>query len=1008
MEPEKNQKAERQKRPKIKTAMWFLACVVILLFLAIALLPRLMSSESGRNMILAKVNDSVDGEVGLGSLSMSWLKGIKLTDVSFKDSEGSVSAAVKQLTTRPHYLSAVLGRLSLGETIIDEPMVEVNLQGYRAKERDVSQGRSRQAAGLPISRVDLIVNDGSLRVSEGGVETVDLSQINSKVKLRPPGQRTTFGVDMTVINRGEQAKVAARGGVRPGYSKKGWTLEGTSGDLSVEVNDLEIGSLGPILELWDVDVEGKGRISADINGEVKNGRLENLSAEVKGKDLDVSAAGLMGGRFKTGRLDINAELLRERQVINIANLDVRTDWFDGRASGTVPTSFVSFSEFLKSESKLSGSFELDVARLLLQMPGILRLKENARITSGKLTGSLETLAEAGERKVRGQAELAGLEGTVGSKAVALSKPVTARLQITPDEKGVKFDRLELSSSFAKINCSGSSQLLKYRGDADLARLQSELGQFVEMKGYKVAGEVSGEGEVAIGEDTLTAKGSSVIKELSLISAEGLSASEPMAEVTFSVSTEQAHNVINIDSIEARASFGRLGVKNASFPLAKETAKAMNVPVSAEVDLAKAQMFAVLLGALPREMQLAGTAESDITISSEKNTYRATTDATKIENLKVVYPGKEPFEQEQVSVVFDAEVNPVEKTVNVRKFELISPQIKIKKGEFSRVTKEGRTKLAGQVDCEYDWAAVSTVASAFLPKGLKMEGKRKDTVTFSSEYPADDTEQLLANLDTGGKLGFQRAEYMGLQFGPTEVDVQVRKGLLKIAPFSATVNKGELSFAGEADFKQKPTLLRTPGPIQVVKDVQINDETAKRLLTYLNPVFFAAVDVSGVANLKCERLAIPLAGATRNDIEIVGTVSIDGLRLQASPLLDLVLSVVGTRARGQVITLRPTKFFVRDGLVKYDDMQMDVGDNPVNFKGVIGLDNSLNMTVTLPYTYAGRTVRVGQADAGDRVSVPLKGTLPKPELDLGRLLQEQLLEFGLRELLKRSKDNIRAD
>ncbi|UCC21613.1 MAG: hypothetical protein JSW23_07285 [Planctomycetota bacterium] len=999
MEAEMSHKAEKRKRPKTKIAAWVLACVVVLLLLLTFFVPWLVSSEAGRKMILAKVNDSVDGEVDFGGLSMGWFTGIRVTDISFKDSTGSISAAVKQVATKPHYGSIVMGRLSFGETVIDEPRVEVDIGGLEPKERGVSGEGERAAVGLPISRVDLVVNDGGLKVFDKEVETVGLSRINSKVNLRRPGRRSTFDIDMAVVSGGEEANVAARGGVRPGYNKKGWTLEGTSGDLAIEVNDLEVGSLGPILALLEVEVEGKGRISADINGEIKEGRLESLRAEVKGKDLDVRAAGLMEGRFKTGRLDINAELLRQKQMINIENLDVQADWFDGRAKGTVPTTFGSLSEFLKSESKLSGNFELDVAQLSQQMPGILRLKEDARVTSGKLTGSIETLTEEGERKIKGQAELAGLGGTVRSKAVALTEPVTARLQIAPDEDGVKFDRLDLSSSFAKINCSGSSQLLKWRGGADLARLQSELGQFADMKGYKVAGEVSGEGEVAMGEDKVIANGSSEIKGLRLISAEGLSASEPMAEVTFSVSSEQAREIVDIDFVEARGSFGRLGVKNASLPLAKETARPMKAPVSAKVDLAKVQMFAVVLGALPKEMQLAGTAESEITISSEKNIYRVATDATKIDNLKVVYPGKEPFEQEQVSVVFDAEVSPVEKSVNVRRFELISPQIKIKKGEFSRVTKEGRTKLAGQVDCEYDWAAVSTVASAFLPKGLKMEGKRKDTVTFSSEYPADSAEQMLANLDTGGKLGFERAEYMGLRFGPTEVDVQVRKGLLKIAPFSAAVNKGEVSFAGEADFKQKPTLLKTPGPIQVVKEVQINDETTKRLLMYLNPVFADAVNVSGVANLECERLAIPLAGATKNDIEIVGTVSIEELLLQASPLLDMVLSVVGTRAGGQVITIRPTKFTVRDGLVKYDDMQMDVGNNPVNFKGVIGLDKSLNMTVTLPYTYEGRTVRVGQADAGDRVSVPLKGTLNKPELDLGRLLQEQLLERGLRELLK---------
>ncbi len=261
------------------------------------------------------------------------------------------------------------------------------------------------------------------------------------------------------------------------------------------------------------------------------------------------------------------------------------------------------------------------------------------------------------------------------------------------------------------------------------------------------------------------------------------------------------------------------------------------------------------------------------------------------------------------------------------------------------------------------------------------------------------DEPLAGLNATGRLGFERAEYMGFNFGRTEVDVQIQDGVLKIAPFSTVVNNGQLNFAGEADFKQKPALLKTTGPIHIVKNVQINEQTTERLLMYLNPVFAGAVNVSGVANFSCEQLAIPLAGAAENKIEVVGTISIEQLRLQASDLLGEILSVVGARRREQVITVQPTKFILRDGFVRYDDMRMDIGDNPINFKGVIGLDKSLNMTVTLPYTFAGRTVRVGGADAGDRVSVPLRGTLDKPELDLGRLLQEQLLEMGLRELFK---------
>jgi len=126
---------------------------------------------------------------------------------------------------------------------------------------------------------------------------------------------------------------------------------------------------------------------------------------------------------------------------------------------------------------------------------------------------------------------------------------------------------------------------------------------------------------------------------------------------------------------------------------------------------------------------------------------------------------------------------------------------------------------------------------------------------------------------------------------------------------------------------------------------------------------------------------------------------DQLLLQASGLLNTIFSTGGTSARGAVITIHPTKFVLRDGFLRYDDMQMDIGDNPVNFKGVIGLDKSLDMTVTLPYTADGRTVRVGQETTSQRIKVSLRGTVDKPELDIDKLLEGQLRQQLENQLLK---------
>ncbi|GAH53374.1 unnamed protein product, partial [marine sediment metagenome] len=123
-------------------------------------------------------------------------------------------------------------------------------------------------------------------------------------------------------------------------------------------------------------------------------------------------------------------------------------------------------------------------------------------------------------------------------------------------------------------------------------------------------------------------------------------------------------------------------------------------------------------------------------------------------------------------------------------------------------------------------------------------------------------------------------------------------------------------------------------------------------------------------------------------------------------LAQILSAVGASARGRDITIHPTRFVLQNGFLRYEDMQMDVGDNPINFRGVIGLDKSLNMTVTLPYTLDGTTARVGKKTRGTRISLPLTGTLDKPRLDVGKFLEQQLkqqleqkLREGLEELFK---------
>ena len=578
----------------------------------------------------------------------------------------------------------------------------------------------------------------------------------------------------------------------------------------------------------------------------------------------------------------------------------------------------------------------------------------------------------------------------------------AQIQVSSEDGRLNYDRLNFSSSFASFDCSGTNQLLQYTAELDLEKLQNEIGQFANFGQYRMAGLVREQGKLNIKEDKITADGAATIQNLRLTSPEGLTASEKMAQIDFATSYQAKEKLITLTSVRTVADFGRIDINNSLISRAPDTKEPLRLNASADVDLNKLYPFAAIFASLPPDMKLEGTAKSNLNLTSKDNTYKVSTDLTSIKNLKLTSPGKEPFSQENVDVTFDVELNPLDKTIDVKEFELTSPQIKIHKTRISQTTQNGKTKLRGQLDCEYDWAAVSSLASAFMPQDLKLYGKRADTINFSSEYLSAHPDKLLENLNSEAKIGFEKAEYMGLDFGPTELDIQVQNGLMQIAPFSTVVNNGKLNFNASADFKQKPAVFKTAGPVQIAENIQINDRTTKKLLMYLNPVFANAVNVSGILNFNCEKLAIPLASQQKNKIEALGTVSIEKLKLQASDLLGQILSAIGADQPAQGMTIRPTKFALQNGYLRYDDMQMDIGQTPVNFQGVIGLDKSLNMRVLLPYTAGGRSVRTDRQTSEQRVALPLKGTLDKPEIDLGRLLEDQLkqqLEQKLRESLQ---------
>ena len=996
-----------QKRPKNtpvrksrarRIVKWSLAGSLLVLVVVFLGAPVVASSGGFRKYLLAKINNSVAGHTDFADLSVGWLKGVKVEDLSFDDSAGQVSVKVKKIHTRPHYAKLIGGNLSFGTTTIDEPRVEINLKDKPASAAPQPGPVPSEAAGIALV-TDVVINDGSVKVTDAHARTAELSNINSKIGLRLPGKTSTLKLDTTLVAKAGESKIHVAADITPVKPKKGkgWTLEGATGSLAVKVKDLDLESIEPLIALSGTEVKTRGRLSADLKSEIKDGKLASVTGKVTGSGLDVAAPQLKGDRFQTAVLDVDVKAATKDKVINIDSLKLKTDWASLSLSGSVPTDLTGEGNLKPLwESDLAGSFDCDLPAVASLMPNTLGLKEGTEITSGKITGEIQTITEAGKRQIKAVADLAGLKGTISGKPVALSQPVQARVLLSEDKDTVKFDQVGVTSSFANIKAGGSMEAIRYDADMDLAKLQSELGQFVDLGGYKLAGRTVETGQITIEPNHITVNGAAQVTYLAISSPNNVTASEPKAVLSFDFEIDQEQDILALNTVKVDASFGKVDIKDGVIPLGAEAKKAMKLGVNASgIDLGKLRPFAVVFGSLGEDKVLRGIAEAQVDITSQKDTYKISTQNTKIRNIEYGSAGQKPFKQSEVSLAGDALLNTTEKQYAV-KARMFSDAIEVDL-DLANVSKDGQSLLKGKADLEYDAAAVGDIVSGYLSQDVKLEGKRTTSVEFASRYPADDPNKLLANLSTNKcTFGFDKADYRGLSLGPADVNAQFDKGLLTIDPFTTSANGGQIFLAANADFTGSSPVISIPQAVSV-KNLQIDEKLSyefRGILAYLNPMFNDVIGLGGRLNFSAEKLLIPLDSKRRNDMQILATLGMDNLTIkptESSGLFGTLLSLIGLGGDRALATVRPTKFVVKDGFVRYDNMQIDIGSTPINFKGTVGLDKRLDMQVSVPI--GGRLAET----LGGAVSLPLTGTIDNPVLDKSKL-GENLLQNTLKGLL----------
>lgn len=999
-------RAKASKQPEKRRRLRRLFLLVLLMFLVLmgvlVSLPYLLSTKTGQYWLQQTLQSRLAGDLRFQDLSLSWRRGLQVQSLQWHDPNAGIHIDVASLTANPHLLSLLSGNLSLGTTTVRQPILRIAVpsvpESSPSGKPESPKGPSPEEAPhkLRIQDLRLVIEDGSLTLDLRGTTTV-IEKLNLDVQLLAQGSLTAV-LRATILDDNQDANLVVRVEC-PELPEDDFSTERLAGDLSASIENLSLSTLQPILAGLGQSADLTGVVGAELSAQVQAGRLGTTKLNLRGEGIDVTWPALGRDRLRSKQLAVTADVESQGDIIAVQAV-VKTDFLESQVDGRCSMKGLDLAAFL--DSSWSADLSLDLAQLATQCRHSLRLREGMDLTGGQIQGALKI----GEGRFQGDLALEGLQGNYEGRRLQLSDDVNLNLVLTRRDQNVQADRFELSAPFASCALQGDLNRISYQQHWDLAAMQRELGSFLDLGPWTYAGVVTTQGTLTQENGPWSLGGTGAITDLQITDPNGRQAGEAKFKFSHEIIFDPNAATPFRGDVQVQSRLANVTLSPGPAPTDDPRASAWRLSCR-DLDLARCQSFAVVLGALNEEVTLAGRADLDCILGlGERELYIMAENVT-LENLAVKGQGEEPFTQERMRLGFSARADRIQKTFQVEQLSLEADPLTLRDTTIRKALTGDRVTFSAESHCVYDWQVVSALLAAFVPEGLDLSGQREDVITVTTSYPVGREDQALTGLSARARLGFDRALYQGLEVGPTDVNLLVDQGSFELQPFVSTVNQGRFQFGCRADLKEQPLLFELSAPMSIAQDIHITGPLAHHLLKYINPLFADLSRISGRLDFEGQRLVLPVDPNRKDKLEVIGTIAMRDIQLEGSKLLSAILGVVKLKpVRGQHLTVRPTAFTVQNGTVRYENMQIDVGDNPLNFSGTIGLDDTLDMTITLPYTWSGRTVRVNQTSE-DRIQLPLGGTLSDPRLNTERFLQDQLrqqlrkqIDKGLEELFER--------
>jgi len=494
-------------RKKRRRWLWITAAIVIVLALLVAFAPAIASMGWVRALVVRQINKSLDGNLEINDWSLSWASGIEARGVRVFQDRAQIME-LRRLRTDLSVLNLIRGDLyTLGKTKVEG--LDLLLKVYPNGRTNLHRLLKLQPSDKPLEMPPV----------SGQLEADFRATIEQEGKTPLMIDPSSLKLDIADINGpiANQLELALRFGSSPSgkvrtsgslklFQKGRLDPAALTADETIEVQSVDLNSLAALLPAGGPISQIQGIANGKFLAKTAGGNEVTFEGQATADGLTIAGPALRGDTYRSARLimtvpptTFNRATGNIRTGATPQNNQILFQVDQGTASLTVDATQAALSNLAGNRApgapgRIALTADFDVAKLAGQLPHLLQLKQGIKPTSGRIHQETEIVLQPDKASLKQQVDLTDLAAVDANNQSIAAQPIHLAYSATslggggvvPDLRDLV---MTLQSSFATITGKGESLAkLTIEGKANLADLQRDLGQFVNLGSVQMAGQ----------------------------------------------------------------------------------------------------------------------------------------------------------------------------------------------------------------------------------------------------------------------------------------------------------------------------------------------------------------------------------------------------------------------------------------------------------------------------------------------------------------------------------------